>query len=133
MPPTILLFGTFDHFHLGHEFVVREALKRGNVTIIVARDANVRRIKGRLPDQDEETRRGIVASLFPEAHVILGHESDFLDPVRTIRPDLILLGYDQRLPGSITEEILHDMGITVERLAAFAPDKYKSSLRRDPE
>ncbi len=131
MPPTILLFGTFDHFHPGHDFVIREALKRGNVTVVVARDANVEKIKGRLPDLGEEERRATIEHLFPSVHVILGDADDFLAPVRAIRPSRILLGYDQRLPPGITEETFASLGIAVERLAAFEPDKHKSSLRRD--
>lgn len=123
----ILLFGTFDHFHPGHAFVLEEALKRGEAWVVVARDENVERIKGRPPQQGEEARKAAIEKAFPAAHVVLGDREDFLAPVRAIKPDLILLGYDQKLPPGISEA---DIQIPVERLPGHEPDKYKSSLRR---
>ena len=123
----VLVFGTFDHFHPGHQFVLQEAKKRGEVFIVVARDANVMRIKVRPPDESENDRMSTVQKNVHEAHVLLGDPEDFLVPVRSIQPDLILLGYDQRLPPGVQES---DLPCTVERLPGFKPDKYKSSLMR---
>lgn len=123
----VLIFGTFDRLHPGHEFVVTEALTRGSVTVIVARDANVRRIKGHKAEQSEDERMAAVVRVFPDVRVILGDPKDFLSPVREFKPDLILLGYDQQLPPGVSEE---DLPCRVERLPAFAPERFKSSLRR---
>ncbi|MDO8649434.1 MAG: adenylyltransferase/cytidyltransferase family protein [Candidatus Peregrinibacteria bacterium] len=125
----ILVFGTFDALHPGHRFLLAEALKRGDLTVIVARDANVLRIKGRSPQQPEEERRAAVQEAFPAAEVILGDLEDFLVPVRAYKPDLILLGYDQELPPGVTME---DLPCPMERLSAHEPGKYKSSLMREP-
>lgn len=121
----ILLFGTFDRLHPGHEFVLREAMKRGDVTAVIARDRNVERIKGRAPKQTEEERIWHLRRAFPGVHAMLGSRNDFLAPVREVQPDLILLGYDQRLPPGITEA---DIGVPMERLPALEPEKYKSSI-----
>lgn len=123
----VLIFGTFDHFHPGHRFVLEEAAKRGDVYVVIARDKNVKLIKNLIPTDDERTRQKIVQEAFPQAHVILGDSHDFLAPVRTVKPDVILLGYDQKLPPGVTEK---DLGAHVERLAPFEPERYKSSLRR---
>jgi FAD synthetase len=127
---TILLFGTFDHFHPGHAFVITEALKRGNVNVVVARDANVEKIKGRRPDYSENERMKEIAAAFPQVTVALGDPDDFLKPVLDAKPDLILLGYDQKFPGSISEEALRDLGIAIERLPGHEPEKHKSSIKR---
>lgn len=124
----ILLFGTFDHLHPGHDYLLREAMKRGEVTVIVGRDANVERIKGRKPRQSEEDRKGAIEKKFPTLTVLLGDSEDFLVPIRTVRPDLILLGYDQTLPPGISEA---DLKTPVERWHGHEPHKYKSSLRRE--
>lgn len=122
----VMIFGTFDKFHPGHEYVLQKAFERGQVTVIVARDANVERIKGKKPTYDERVRSAAIRTAFPAATVRLGDESgDFLAPVRKFAPDLILLGYDQRLPPGISAT---DLPCPVERLAAFEPQKYKSSL-----
>ncbi len=123
----VLIFGTFDLLHPGHLFVFEAAKRRGDVTVVIARDANVLRIKGRPTEQPETERIAAVRRAFPEAEVILGDDTDFLAPVRAVRPDLILLGYDQRLPPGVTDD---DLPCPVERVAAFQPETHKSSLRR---
>jgi glycerol-3-phosphate cytidylyltransferase-like family protein len=50
---------------------------------------------------------------------------DFLAPIRKFSPDIILLGYDQQLPPGVQAK---DFPCAVERLEAFEPQKYKSSL-----
>ena len=123
----ILVTGTFDDLHPGHRFVLEEASKRGELWVIVARDANVERIKGRPPVQSEEERKSAIEKAFPRVHVVLGDSDDFLKPIRDIRPDLILMGYDQRLPPNVS---VQDLGCNIERLPAFMPEVHKSSLRR---
>lgn len=125
----VLIFGTFDNFHPGHRFVLDQARKHGAVTVIVARDSNVLRLKGRAPEQNENERRAVIKCAYPDVTAILGDQDDFLAPVRRHRPELILLGYDQRLPPGVNET---DFPCPVERLAAFAPEKYKSSRLRKP-
>ena len=123
----VLVFGTFDHLHPGHEFILNEGLKRGELHVVVARDVTVERIKGRKAEQSEEYRQQAIQKKFPKAHVILGDNEDYLKPVFSIAPDVILLGYDQRFPPGVQ---LQDLPCKVERLPAFEPQKFKSSLRR---
>lgn len=123
----IMVFGTFDLLHPGHHFLVEEALRRGRVTVVVARSTNVEKIKGRSPVQNDEERLAAIRKAFPSVTVILGTDNDFLRPIRELKPDLLLFGYDQRLPPSITES---DLKCRIERAEAFQPEKYKSSLMK---
>lgn len=123
----VLVFGTFDGLHPGHRFVLDEALKRGHLFVVVARDRNVAHIKGRPALHNETERQRMLAEAYPSATVVPGHVSDFLAPVRDLHPDLILLGYDQRLPPGVTEG---DFPCPTERLPAFEPEKWKSSKLR---
>lgn len=123
----ILIFGTFDSLHPGHHFLFGEAAKRGELYVVIARDKNVESIKGKLPQQNEKERLHAVQKSFPDSHPRLGDIDDFLAPVKDIEPDLILLGYDQKLPCGIT---YNDLPCPTERLPAFEPEKYKSSLQR---
>ncbi len=123
----VLIFGTFDGLHPGHHFVIDAARKRGDVSVVVARDRNVDRIKGRASRETEEERVAAIRNAYPDVTVMLGDPEDFLAPVRAVAPDLILLGYDQRLPPGVTDA---DFPCPVERLPAFEPEKYKSSLWR---
>lgn len=123
----VLVFGTFDHLHPGHLFLLREAGKRGKLIVVIARDRNVWRIKGHRPAQNEQERMRAVKNAFPHAKVVLGDPEDFLAPVRSFHPDLILLGYDQNFPPGVSRNDFH---CPVERLPAYEPGKFKSSLRR---
>ncbi len=126
----VLAFGTFDLLHPGHEFVLKEAQRRGELHVVVARDANVKKIKGHEPSDAENVRLKNVRAVVPDAEVFLGDPDDFLAPVLRVKPDLIVLGYDQALPPGVTEK---DLGCPIERLPAFEPQKHKSSLLRKKE
>lgn len=127
-PQKVLLFGTFDHFHPGHQFVLDEAAKHGEVFVVIARDCNVEKIKKLKPSHNEEERMRAVQFALPSATVVLGDPVDFLAPVRAIKPDLILLGYDQRMPPGVAED---QLGAPVERLPSFDPHIHKSSILRE--
>lgn len=127
MSVRVMVFGTFDLLHPGHEYVLSEAGKRGSVTVIVARDVNVQKIKNLKTAQPETERADAIGKKFPTYDVRLGNPTDFLAPLREVRPDLILLGYDQKLPPHVSES---DLGCNVERLAPLEPHIYKSSLKR---
>ena len=94
------------------------------MSVVVARDANVERIKGRAPRKTEDERRAAILEAYPTMDVRLGDPQDFLQPVRDVAPDTILLGYDQRLPPGVVTD---DFPCPVERLPAFEPEKWKSS------
>lgn len=124
----VLTFGTFDHLHPGHLAYLNEAASKGDLFIIVARDQHVEQIKGTAPDQSEAVRIAALQEAFPTAQVLLGDAEDYLQPVRDINPDLIVMGYDQQLPPGVSES---DLPCKVERAAPHNPEEYKSSLRRE--
>ncbi len=126
----VVCAGTFDHFHPGHRDFLRQAKTLGEVlTVIVARDETVKRIKGFLPTHDEQVRkRNVEESGIPEL-VILGNlDTDLFQIIQELKPDVIALGYDQRVS---EEEILKRFPFcTIVRLISFEPDQYKSSFYR---
>ncbi|MDP7069267.1 MAG: adenylyltransferase/cytidyltransferase family protein [Candidatus Peribacteraceae bacterium] len=124
----VITFGTFDHIHPGHLEYLSFAQTKGDLFIVVARDANVEHIKGRSPDQSESKRVEALEDAFPNATVILGDSDDYLKPVRDIQPDLMMMGYDQKLPPGISES---DISCDIERADAHNPEENKSSLRRE--
>ncbi|MHA1679090.1 MAG: adenylyltransferase/cytidyltransferase family protein, partial [Promethearchaeota archaeon] len=53
----VLCFGTFDILHPGHVSFLKQARKYGNyLVVVVARDENVKKIKGKYP-LDNELKR----------------------------------------------------------------------------
>ena len=128
-PRRVLGCGTFDHFHPGHEAFLRQALSLGDeLFVVVARDQNVRRIKGHVPDQEENARLAAVTAHEAVDDARLGYPgSDFLRVVADINPDIIALGYDQRAPKGLAEAFPECEIVTLD---AFEPERYKSSLMR---
>ncbi len=125
----VLCCGTFDYLHPGHVSFLRQAAALGDeLVVVVARDANVARVKGRLPIHGEEDRRQAVEALGIARQVRLGHPgADLLQIVADVAPDVIALGYDQAAPAGLAEA--WPQGRLV-RLAPHEPWRYKSSLLR---
>lgn len=132
-PTRVMIFGTFDHFHAGHEFLIENAKKMGDELIaVVARDETVKKIKKQLPDHAEKERLAKVKAHPLVDKAILGNRDDKFKVVLKYRPDIIALGYDQfvftyMLPQKIIE---HKLNTTIKRIDAYKPDIFKSSLIR---
>ncbi|MCF7844453.1 MAG: adenylyltransferase/cytidyltransferase family protein [Kiritimatiellales bacterium] len=123
----VLVFGTFDNLHPGHKYLLNEAQQRGELWIVVGLDETVKRVKGFPPEQNHNERKQAVEKAFPQSHVLLGDSEDYFQPIRNIKPGLVILGYDQELPPGISKS---SFPCRVERLSAYKPEEYKSSLRR---
>ncbi len=129
----IMVFGTFDMIHGGHEDFFRQARALASdphLIVSVARDASAARIKGRQPRRAERERLAAVAAHALVDEAVLGDERGYMEHVARSRPDIIALGYDQG--GEYVRDLekdLHDAGLAtrVVRLAAFKPDVYKTS------
>jgi FAD synthetase len=127
---TVLCFGTFDGLHPGHEDYFRQAKELGDrLVVVVARDETVKIVKDRASLQDEHARLRAVEAhpLVDEAR--LGWPGDKYRIIEDIRPDVLLLGYDQQAFTEALEETLRSRGLSckVMRAKAFQPDIYKSS------
>lgn len=129
---TVMVFGTFDILHAGHESFFEQAKKLGNYIIaVIARDITVKKIKGNRPFYNENERAKNLKGWAEK--IILGDLKDKYKMIRKFRPDVIALGYDQfaftyRLEKFIIDE---KMNTRIQRLEAYQPEIYKSSLIRD--
>lgn len=121
-----MVFGTFDLLHPGHINFLRQAKKHGQLTVVIARDKTVRRLKGRFPLHAERKRQLVVKNLNLAAKVILGSLTDKYAAIKKYQPDLIALGYDQRY---FTDQLKEKFKkIKIVRLKAFKPNKFKTSF-----
>lgn len=126
--PRAIAFGTFDGFHPGHAFYLDEAAKFGDLTVVVARDATVLKVKGRPPLKNEaELLSDVVAAGY---RGVLGSLTDRYAVLAEVRPDVICLGYDQVAFTEKLETVLQERGLEarIVRIGAFEPETYKSSL-----
>jgi len=126
----VLVFGTFDLFHKGHESFLQQALEQGDKLVVgVSSDENVKKYKGSLPFNNQAKRidrlrkLDFVKEIFPARE-----DHDFMKTIRGIDPDVICLGYDQENFGLVSEIDKTNMKIKVVRLKAFKEDEYKSSI-----
>jgi FAD synthetase len=107
--------GVFDIIHTGHvKFLERckKLSKNTELTVVLARDSTVLKDKGRRPLIQEEQRKYILKSLKPVDKVILGNEGpDKLRIVEKIKPDIIVLGYDQNWDEKELEKELKKRGL----------------------
>ncbi|HBG93018.1 MAG: hypothetical protein A3J81_07620 [Nitrospirae bacterium RIFOXYB2_FULL_43_5] len=126
----VVCAGTFDHFHPGHIDFLKQAKVLGDeLVVIVARDENVKRIKGIMPEHNEEQRRENVEKIGIPDSVILGYtDKDIFLILKELKPDIIALGYDQRVSEESVVKRLPNCKVV--RLKPFHPDKYKSSYFR---
>jgi FAD synthetase len=93
----VVVAGTFDILHPGHLQLLSFASRLGKLYVIVARDFNAQRDKGRPTVLDEQSRLHILSSIKFVYKAVLGDEKDYLKPIEDIKPDYIVLGPDQAM------------------------------------
>lgn len=126
---TSMAFGSFDILHEGHINYLNQAKKFGKLVVIVARDSNIMKFKGRKPRNDENQRLRKVKELDFVDEAVLGKENIF-DVLDKFRPDFICLGYDQNTASEekINEELKkRNLKAKIVRLNPYKENVYKSS------
>ena len=129
----VMCAGTFDVIHPGHLFYLSEAKKHGDkLVVVVARDDTSKAFKGKKPVHDERERLESVRMLKIADKAVLGHQGSIFDIIGEIKPDVICLGYDQKVQKLELEDELRKRGIKADvvRIDAYMPHLYKSSKIR---
>ncbi|HWO07698.1 MAG TPA: adenylyltransferase/cytidyltransferase family protein [Candidatus Paceibacterota bacterium] len=132
----IMVFGTFDMIHMGHEDFFRQARSLADdpyLIVSVARDAAATRHRSAAPQRSEDERLALVAAHPLVDKAVLGDEEGFIQHIVREAPEIIALGYDQK--GEYVEALPHALahaGLTplVVRLKAFKPETFKTSRLR---
>lgn len=126
-----MVFGTFDIFHEGHKSFLRQAKKHGNyLTVVVARDKTVGKLKKKKPVNSERYRLKKIKESRLADKVILGNLGDKYQVIKRHKPDIICLGYDQKFFISGLKQKLKEYKLEktrIVRLKAYKPKIYKSS------
>ena len=126
-----MVFGTFDGLHEGHKNFFKQARKYGDyLLVVVGRDENVEKMKGHLPQRNENERMDELKKCDLINEVRLGHESDPFALIEEIKPDVICLGYDQQGYANNLDQNLKQRGLNIKifRMRSFKPDVFHSSI-----
>ena len=131
----VVVGGTFDIIHLGHIkflWAAKRLAENTELIVVVARDSTVKKIKGRDPIFNEKERLEIVKNLKPVDKVVLGKElseGSLYDILIDLKPDILVLGYDQKVNEEELIRWAKRKGLTfkVIRLPRFEFDGLKSS------
>lgn len=127
----VMVAGTFDIFHAGHEYFLREAKNYGDeLIVVIARDENVLKIKGKLPKNSEDKRLKKLLESKLADEVVLGNKGNIFNIIEEIKPNVICLGYDQPIDENKLKQEINKRKLIIEvvRLKSFKPEIYKSSL-----
>lgn len=128
----VMVFGTFDIFHKGHENFLKQARKYGDYLIVViARDETVLDVKKQRTVNNEKRRHKMLVDSKLADEVILGSLSDKYLVIKKHKPDVIGLGYDQKAFVGELRKKLKEFKLDktkVIRLKSYYPEKYKTSL-----
>ena len=127
----VMLGGAFEIIHPGHVHALSEARSLGNtLVVVVATDQSVEKNKGRPPVTDQASRVGLVSSLRQVDLALPGNKGSIYEILLRIRPDIVALGYDQRLAGEevVREAAKRGVRITTARLGTQMPDVKTSKI-----
>jgi len=92
----VLAGGVFDIIHPGHIHTLNAAKALADVLVVaIATDKTAQKMKKRQPLHNQELRRELVSCLSMVDKAIVGHEDNIFETVKAIKPDIIVLGYDQ--------------------------------------
>ena len=132
----VLVFGCFDLLHPGHIWFLKKARSLGNrLLVVLARDTQIKRIKGHAPNMNERDRLHVVKALAMVDEAYLGDPKyRYEHLVKKLQPDIIVLGYDQKETREEIQGKLATVGVypKIMRLKACRPEIYKSSFLSSP-
>lgn len=127
---SVMCAGTFDIIHPGHLYYLSESKKYGDkLIVVVARDETSKSFKGKNPIHNEKERLESVRMLKIVDKAVLGRKGNIFNIIEEIKPDVICLGYDQKVQKQELEDELKKRGIKAEviRIGPYMQNVYKSS------
>ena len=129
----VLAGGVFDIIHPGHIHTLNAAKALGDALIVaIATDKTAQKMKKRPPLHNQELRRELVSYLSMVDRAVIGHEDDIFETVKEIKPNIIVLGYDQVHQEKFIDDGCKRINLNVEivRLQSPIPDLSSSEIEK---
>lgn len=109
---TVMCGGRFNFPHKGHEYFLQKAKSYGDYLIVViAHDSHNLKKQEKV---EMEKRKKNIEKLGIADEVVVGDSEDFFKVVEKYKPQVIALGWDQKLP--FDENRMESLGIKVVRI-----------------
>ena len=130
----VLAGGVFDIIHPGHIHTLNAAKALGDVLVVaIATDKTAQKMIKRPPLHNQELRCELVNSLSVVDVAVIGHEKDIFQTVKMVKPNVIVLGYDQ----VHQEKFISDgckrinLDVKIVRLQTPIPELSSSYIEKD--
>jgi len=130
----VLAGGVFDIIHPGHIHTLNAAKALGGVLVVaIATDKTAEKMKKRLPLHNQELRRELVSCLSMVDKAIVGHDDDIFQTVKKVKPNIIVLGYDQVHQEKFISDGCKRINLNVEIVRLESPVPHLSSSQIEKE
>jgi len=130
----VLAGGVFDIIHPGHIHTLNAAKALGGVLVVaIATDKTAEKMKKRSPLHNQELRRELVSCLSMVDKAIVGHEDDIFQTVKEVKPNIIVLGYDQVHQEKFISDGCKRINLNVEIVRLESPVPHLSSSQIEKE
>ncbi len=130
----ILAGGVFDIIHPGHIHTLNAAKALGGILVVaIATDKTAKKMKKRPPLHDQELRCELVSCLSMVDKAVVGHEDDIFQTVKEIKPNIIVLGYDQIHQEKFISDGCKRINLNVEIVRLQSPVPHLSSSEIEKE
>ncbi len=126
----VLIFGTFDIVHAGHIHMFKQAREYGDyLAVCVSRDINAEKIKGETLFHNEQERFDFLKNIKIIDEVLLGSLDSPYHNISIVKPDIIALGYDQKMYVDNLEDAITSLGLEsqIVRLSPYFENRFKSA------
>ena len=130
----VLAGGVFDIIHPGHIHTLNAAKALGGVLVVaIDTDKTAKKMKKRSPLHNQELRRELVSCLSMVDKAIVGHEDDIFQTVKEVKPNIIVLGYDQVHQEKFISDGCKRINLNVEIVRLETPVPHLSSSEIEKE
>ena len=130
----VLAGGVFDIIHPGHIHTLNAAKALGGILVVaIATDKTAKKMKKRSPLHNQELRRELVSSLSMVDKAIVGHEDDIFQTVKEVKPNIIVLGYDQVHQEKFISDGCKRINLNIEIVRLESPVPHLSSSQIEKE
>ena len=129
----VLAGGVFDIIHPGHIHTLNAAKALGDELVVaIATDKTAQKMKKRPPLHNQELRCELVTCLSMVDRAVIGHEDDIFETVKEIKPNIIVLGYDQIHQEKFIDDGCKRINLNVEivRLQSPVPELSSSEIEK---